>query len=407
MSTHKNGPAFGPTRAEQRVAHLSLPGPDDTLRRVLPNGVIVLARENWSAPSIVVEGYLQVGVLDEPPNLPGSASFAASMLSRGTQRRSFAEISELVEAMGASIGFGAERYATGFSAKCLSEDLDLVLDILADELRAPVFPSDHVEKVRGIRMTAIAERENDTRQMAGLAFRETLYGDHPLGRDVLGSRQSNKAINRDDLVSFYEHFYCPAGMVIAVVGALPADEVLARVERGLGEWTGERPVRPSLPQMPRLATPRQRRISMPEKTQADIVLGWPAMRRLDSDFEAARLGNTVLGVFGMMGRLGQNVREKQGMAYYAYSRLRADKDPGTWVAAAGVAPANVDRAVQAILEEVRRLREEPVPEEELADSKQFLTGSIPLQLETNTSKPQNPECRTPEFTASPSPSPLS
>jgi len=383
MATRTNGSVLAQIHVEQSIFRLSLPGADDTLRRVLPNGITVLARENWSAPSVVIEGYLQVGVLDEPSDLSGTASFTASMLSRGTRSRSFAEISELVESIGASIGFGADRYTTGYSAKCLSEDLDLVLDVLADELRAPVFLGEHVDRVRGFRMTAIAERENDTRQMAGLAFRELLYGDHPLGRDVLGSRQSNKAINRDDLVSFYERFYSPSGMVIAVVGALPADEVVARVERGFGDWTGERPSRPGLPEMPRLESLRERRVPMPEKTQADIVLGWPAMRRLASDFEAARLGNTVLGVFGMMGRLGQNVREKQGMAYYAYSRLRADKDPGTWAAVAGVAPANVDRAVEAMLAEVRRLRDQPVPEDELADSKQFLTGSIPLQLETN------------------------
>ena len=152
------------------LSRSSLPGPDDVLRTTLPNGITVLARENWSAPSIVLEGYLQVGNLDEPAQLTGLASYTTSLLSRGTRHRSFAEISETVEAVGASIGFGSDRYTTSFSTKSLTEDLDLVLDVLADELRYPVFPADHVEKVRGLRMTAIAERENDTRQMASLAF---------------------------------------------------------------------------------------------------------------------------------------------------------------------------------------------------------------------------------------------
>jgi len=176
--------SYSPTPPLSRSA---LPGPDDVLRTTLPNGITVLARENWSAPSIVLEGYLQVGNLDEPAHLPGLASYTTSLLSRGTQRRSFAEISETVEAVGASIGFGADRYTTSFSTKSLTEDLDLVLDVLSDELRHPVFPADHVEKVRGLRMTAIAERENDTRQMASLAFRELAYGDHPLGRNMLGT----------------------------------------------------------------------------------------------------------------------------------------------------------------------------------------------------------------------------
>ena len=107
------------------------------------------------------------------------------------------------------------------------------------------------------------------------------------------------------------------------------------------------------------------------------------MRRHSPDFDAAWLANTVLGVFGMMGRLGLNVRERQGMAYYAASRLSADWEPGTWVAYAGVNPANVGRATQAILDEIKRLCDEPVSPDELEDSKRYLTGSMPLRLETN------------------------
>jgi len=107
------------------------------------------------------------------------------------------------------------------------------------------------------------------------------------------------------------------------------------------------------------------------------------MRRLDPDFDPARLANTVLGVFGMMGRLGANVRERQGMAYYAFSRLSGDREPGTWVAIAGVNPANVKRAQRAMLDEVKHLQDEIVPEAELEDCKHYLTGSLPLQLETN------------------------
>ena len=181
--------------ASTPVKQTSLPGPDDVLRRVLPNGVTVLARENWSAPSVVVEGYLVVGNLDEPANLPGLASFTASMLSRGTRHRSFTEINEIIEGVGASIGFSPDRHITNFSTKSLAEDLDLVLGILVDELRAPSFPTEYIERVRGMRFTALAERENDTRQMAGRTFRELMFGDHPLGRDMLGTRESLTAIN--------------------------------------------------------------------------------------------------------------------------------------------------------------------------------------------------------------------
>jgi zinc protease len=361
----------------------ALPGPHDILRRTLPNGITVLARENWSAPSIVLEGYLHAGNVDEPEHLTGLTSYTSSMLSRGTRRRSFAEISETIESVGASIGFGADRHTTSFSTKSLAEDVDLVLDVLADELRAPAFPADHVEKVRGLRMTALAERENDTRQMAGLAFRELMFGAHPLGRNMLGTRQTNAAIQRDALVEFYETFYRPQGMVIAVVGAIPAEQAVAKVAATFGDWIGDRPARAALPPIPPLESVRERRVAMPDKSQSDIILGWPAMPRLHPDFDKARLANTVLGVFGMMGRLGINVRERQGMAYYAYSQIATNKQIGTWLAVAGVNPANVDRAIASMLQEVQRLADERVPDDELADCKRYLTGSLPLQMETN------------------------
>ena len=364
-------------------SHLALPGPDNILRQVLPNGIVVLARENWSAPSVVVEGYLLAGSLDEPAELMGLASFTSGMLSRGTHKRSFAEISELVEGVGASIGFSADRLVTSFSAKSLVEDLDLVLGVLADELRNPAFPAEHVEKVRGLRMTAIAERENDTRQMAGLALRETLFESHPLARNLLGNRQSNASITRDRLIHFYQTFYQPRDMVVVVVGAVEATTAVAKVKAALGDWTGTRPPIVDLPPVPPVTEVRQRRVSMPDKTQTDIMIGWPAMHRLHADFDAARVANTVLGVFGMMGRLGANVRERQGMAYYAFSRLNADRYGGTWSVVAGVHPSNVERTIQAVLEEVRRLCDDLVPEDELDDTRRYLTGSLPLQLETN------------------------
>jgi zinc protease len=172
-------------------------------------------------------------------------------------------------------------------------------------------------------------------------------------------------------------------MVVVVVGAIAAEDAVRCIESAFGDWQGSRPARAPLPPLQPIQGVNKRHVVMPEKTQTDLVLGWQGMRRLDPDFDAARLANTVLGVFGMMGRLGANVRERQGMAYYAYSRVSGDHEPGTWVAIAGVNPANVTRAQQAMLDEVKRLQDELVPEEELEDSKRYLTGSVPLQLETN------------------------
>jgi zinc protease len=361
----------------------AVPGPQDILRRTLPNGITILARENWSAPSIVVEGYVQAGSLDEPAGLMGLASYTAAMLSRGTRTRSFNDINEAIEAVGAAIGFSADRYVTNFSAKSLTEDLDLVLGIIRDELRAPVFPAEHVERLRGMRMTALAERENNTRHMAGMTFRELVYPNHPLGYTLLGTRQTNSRINREALAQFYETYYAPRGMVIVVVGAMPVEEAAARVEAHFGDWQGSRPPRVDIPPISRPTATIERHVRLADKSQSDIILGWPAMSRLDPDYEAARLANTVLGVFGLMGRLGANVREREGMAYYATSQISADKLPGVWALIAGVNPANVERATRAMLDEAERMCQELVPDDELQDSKRYLTGSLPLQLETN------------------------
>lgn len=365
--------------------HPAIPGPEDISRYVLPNGLVVLIRENHVSPSVVIEGYLPVGSVHEPASLAGLASFVASMLMRGTETRTFAQINEEIEAVGASLSFGSGRHSTGFSGQCLSEDLELLIDILADVLQHPIFPLEHVERVRGQRLTALQERENDTRQMAGLAFREMAYPEgHPYRLAMTGYPETIRAITREHLVDFYWRLYSPRGGAIAVVGAVDTARVVDLLADKLGRWqpTVEMATNSVAP-VPPPNEVRRKVIVMPGKSQTDLVLGVPGLARDNPDYHAAVLANTVLGVFGMMGRLGENVRERQGLAYYAYSALEVDKGPGPWVAIAGVAPANVDRAIASIEEEIARMGSELVPEEELADSQAFLTGSLPLRLETN------------------------
>ena len=361
----------------------SMPDSDDVFRTTLSNGIIVLARENWSAPSVAMRGYVHAGNLDEPADLCGLSSFTATMLTRGTARRSFADISDTVESASASMGFWSEAHITRFATKSLAEDLDLILDVLSDELQHSTFPAEYVERVRGQRLTAIRERENDTGAMAGLAYLEMMYENHPFGRDSLGTPESNAAVTRAALEQFHATNFAPEGMVIAVVGAVSVEDAARRVEAALGNWDARRPVRPPIPPLPPLDGVRSKHVRVPDKSQSDILMGWRAMRRTDPDYECARLANTILGVFGMMGRLGESVREEQGMAYYAYSSLAGGKEAGSWVTSAGVAPDNVERASSSILAEVERLCDERVSEDELEDSKRFLIGSLPLQMETN------------------------
>ena len=354
------------------------------VRRELPNGMVALVRENFTSPAVVVSGYLPAGSLAEPDDKAGLAGFTAALLTRGTERRSFEEINETVEGVGASIGVSAGRHMAGFSSKSLAEDMGLILDVLADVLRRPAFPAEHVEKVRGQWLTDLQERDHDTRRMAALTFRELTYPDHPYGRSLIGYHETAAAIGRQDVVSFYRQHYGPRGGVVIVVGAVEAEAALDLLQATVGDWSaGSGGEEVALPPLPKLEAIRRKEVVMPGKTQSDIVLGCPGLARTDPDYYAAVLANTVLGRFGMYGRLGSNVREKQGLAYYSLSSLEAGLWPGPWYVFAGVNPANVQRAVESILEEVTRMREEPVPDDELNDSKAFLTGSLPLRLETN------------------------
>ena len=362
----------------------ALPSPETIPRVELPNGIVVLAYENHSSPSVVLGGSLWAGAISEVSQQAGLASFTAGMLMRGTERRTFGQINESLESVGAQLGFGTGVHTVGFGGKALAEDLDLLLEILADALQHPIIPAGEAEKLRGQILTALQRRAHDTRAMARLAFDAQLYPDHPYGRSVQGYEETISELSCDDLVSYYQGHYSPQGMVVAVAGAVSADVVQVKVGAALGGWrTPDVEPDRSLPLTVVLTERRREMVGIAGKTQADIMLGWPGLARDDAGFMKASLANTVLGVFGMMGRLGESVRDEQGLAYYVYSQLEAGLSAGPWVTSAGVNPANVEQAIDGILREVHRLRDEPVPADELADSQSFLTGSMPLRLETN------------------------
>lgn len=361
-----------------------LPSQETVTRIELPNGITVLAYENFSSPAVVVGGYLWAGALSETAEQAGLASFTANMLMRGTETRTFGQINEALESTGAQLSFRSAVHTVGFGGKALAEDLDLLLSVLADSLQHPTFPSEEAHKLQGQILTALQRRAYDTRRMARLAFDALLYPEHPYGRSVQGYEETVSALGRDHLEAYYRDHYSPQGMVVAVVGAVSARAVLDKVQAALSGWQpgGATPNR-AIPPEVQLAETRRQAVVVEGKTQADVMLGWPGLARKSPDYMAARLANTVLGVFGMMGRLGKNVRERQGLAYYVYSQVDAGLGAGSWAAIAGVDPANVQQAIDGILDEVRGMRDEPLPQEELANSQSFLTGSMPLRLETN------------------------
>jgi zinc protease len=363
---------------------MSIPGPQDIVRHQLSNGIVVLVRENHSSPSVVVSGYLRVGAYDEQAERAGLAAFTANALMRGTVNRTFDQIYEELESVGASVGVSGGTHTTGFGTKSLVEDLPLTLGVLADVLRRPTFPLDEIKKLQGEILTDLEERTHDTRRMASLAFYEQAYPkEHPYARSLGGYTDTIKTIGRDDLAGFYAGGYGPQGMAIVIVGAVEAADVLAQIETAFGDWPGHSYGRDPLPDVPRITEVHEHAVSIAGKTQADIVLGYPGPARSAPDFLDALVCNTILGVFGLMGRLGEKVRDEQGLAYYSYSRVSGGPGPGPWRIIAGVDPAGVEPAVASIRAEIRRMCEELVGEEELNDNRAFITGSLPLRLETN------------------------
>lgn len=362
----------------------ALPGPDTIHRQELPNGIIVMTRENFASPSVVISGHVHAGALFEPEEKAGLANLTASALMRGTQRRSFNEIYETIEGIGANLGVGGGTHFASFRGKSLADDLNTLLDLLSDVLREPEFPQAPVEQLKGEKLTTLAMRDQNTRSVAAMTFEELAYGDHPYRQASDGYRETVSDLTRDDLADFHARRYGPRGLVIAVVGAVQSEAAVDAVEAALGDWKG--PEVDPLSEVSDAPGPDRvvrKDVAMTGKTQADIVLGAPGPRRSHPHYLAAALGNSVLGRFGLMGRIGDVVREQAGLAYYAYSSLGGGLGPGPWRVIAGVNPANVEQAVELCRSEIRRFSTEKVEPQELQDVQANFIGSLPLQLESN------------------------
>jgi len=368
----------------QFATNHSLPGPDDITRVQLPNGIVVLSRANFNSHSVYLSGRLSVGALDDPDEKLGLADFTASALMRGTGRRDFQQIYDTLESIGASLGIGSGTHSASFSGKALVEDLDTLLDLLGEVLSQPSFPDEQVERLRAQLLTALAVRAQDTGDMAGLAFDQIVYDGHPYSRPDDGYPETIRAIHRGDLADFHRVHYGPRGMMVAIVGGIDPARAVEKVAQALGEWQNpEQPDPAALPPLKPMERTITQKVTIPGKSQADIVLGAAGPERKSPDFLAAALGNNVLGQFGMMGRIGESVREKAGLAYYASSSLGGGPGPGSWDISAGVAPENVERATDLIVQEVRRFVTQEVSQEELDDSQSNYIGRLPITLESN------------------------
>jgi zinc protease len=370
-------------KSKQILAN-TLPGPDDITRMELPNGVTVLTRSNFNSPSVVVSGYLKTGSLMDSDEKLGLAHFATLALMRGTRERDFQTIYDTLESAGASLGFSAGVNTTSFNGRALVEDLPMLLTLIAEALQFPAFPAVQVERLRAQLLTGLAIRAQDTGYMASMAFDEIVYQNHPYRRPEDGYVETIQAINVADLEEYHHRCFGPQQMVIVITGDIEPARAVDLAGMVLGAW--ENPAQPSMPALPPL-TPLtstiRRHVPIAGKSQTDLVLGTSGPSRVSPDFIAASLGNSILGQFGMMGRIGDSVRDRSGLAYYAYASLNSGIGPGTWEVSAGINPANLEKTIQLVQQELLRFTSEPVSAEELDDSQSNYIGRLPLSLESN------------------------
>jgi zinc protease len=362
----------------------AIPGPDTIHRTVLDNGLVTLVRPNQSAPIVVLQGSLPGGAALEAAEQAGLASFTTSLLSRGSAAYDFAAFNEAVEAVGGNVTFGADTHTIEFGVTCLAEDFPALAAVLADALRRPTFPAEQADACAS---SGWFRCKNGTRTPPAsptcASTKASLAAPIPTAAPPAATSRRSASLPREQIVDFHARTFTPNG---------------ARPSPSPARWR----VTPRSISSPgssatgagRRCRPR-RRSPVCRRPRRRSAPSWRARCRRTSssarapchahhpDFYALRVANCILGQFGLMGRLGAVVREELGLAYYAYSSLMVDKEDGVWQAAAGVNPEHVDQAIAAMEAEFARLAAEPVDAAELADSQAYLTGVMPLTLETN------------------------
>ena len=362
----------------------TLPGPETVVRRELDNGITFLARENFSSPSVIISGYLPVGSLMEEADMAGLASMTAASMMRGTKKRKFSEIYESIESIGARLNFAAGKHSTSFSGKALAEDLGVLLDLLHEVLITPSFPKAQVDRLRAEMLTALGIRDQDTSARADLAFSEIIYKGHPYAIPTEGNKETVAQLTAANARSFHRKHFSPDGMVICVVGGIKARKAHKAVADRFARWKANgRVADMSVPSVSPPKGIKRVHVDLEGKSQTDLIMGIAGPPRSDPDFVSAALANNILGRFGMFGRIGDVVREEAGLAYYAYSTLSGGVGPGPWEVVAGVNPTNLEKAIELIRGELKKIAKVLPDQDELDDNQANFIGRLPLQLESN------------------------
>jgi zinc protease len=354
------------------------------VRTALDNGVTLLVKQATTTPAVAISFSMRAGSIADPAGMTGQTWLLSRVIDRGTATRSAADISEELDSRGITLTIIVTRHLFSIGCRCLSEDFEAVLSLLADIVVSPSLPADEIAMRKGEVITSIRQDDDNPAIRASETLMALLYPDgHPYGRKTKGTIDLVEQFSRDQLLTLHANRFAPGELTMAIVGDVDpvhAEDAVARVFK---DWKKPAPPGLRVPQ-PTAANGRRRVvIPMMNKAQADIAYGFLTIARNDPTYYAFWLMNIAFGQYAIGGRLGDSIRERQGMAYYVSSALDANIAQGPLTIRAGVSPANVDRAIASIDDEIVRLVREGLTAEELDESRQFLIGSIPRSLETN------------------------
>jgi predicted Zn-dependent peptidase len=355
-------------------------------RTVLPNGLRILTEAVPAMRSVSFGIWVGVGSRDETPALSGVSHFLEHLLFKGTRRRSALDISAQIEAVGGETNaFTAKEY-TCYYARVLDTDLSLAVDVMCDLVRDSVLAEADVETERGVILEEIAMHDDEPGDEVHDLLAAALYGEHPLGRLVSGTEATISPMTRTQIHGFYRRRYTPPHIVVAAAGHLDHEAVVELVRStALGAGPAAEPA--ALRRSGRPVPTRSGQISLRDKEteQAHLVLGGPAIGRLDERRFALGVLNNSLGG-GMSSRLFQEIRERRGLAYSVYSYTSQYADTGLFAVYAGCAPGKVDEVLDLTRAELARVAADGLTEDEVARGKGMAKGSLVLGLEDTGSR---------------------
>ena len=350
---------------------------------VMKNGLTVFLIERHSLPIISIVALVKSGSINDPRDKAGVANLTASLLDEGTENRTSAQISEEIDFIGASLNLSAGKDFTVAQTKVLTKDVEKGFDILSDILLHPRFDPQEMERVRNLILGSIHAEKDDPMVVAGRSFNKLIFGDHPYRNPVDGIADTVKIIRREDLISFYQTYYSPHNTILSIVGDLTEKEAVRWVNLYFSKWANQ-PALPSSIDRPSPAMLQPKKIDIIDKAtmQSSIIMGHLGINRENPDFFPVVVMNYILGEGGFASRLMQSIRDNQGLVYSVYSSFGVHRQPGSFAISLQTKTGNANKAIAAVVDEVKRIRTEGVTDVELSEAKAYLTGSFPLRLDT-------------------------